>query len=322
METIAIPEPTKHGMGRKQSAILQFFGLAFAFLAAAQAQAYVGSISFTDAEKADHAAKIQTVTTVAANCLNAHYADHLQFFKLHGVSRYFGNRRYIKGEVPGRRADGAILTPIRPELRKHGKPVELEDELTSMSCVDFARTCLAQGFAAAGQTAYWQKIDAFNFENGNIGTIIQVGLQALGWKLAYWNPDPSQNEAWDAADRERSPKNASNIWGQHEALYHSVMTRNIYYQYLVNDKKTLVGFGTRMPESFRKVPFFVGTAHIGYHVFVGTLGEVIEAHSVRDLFGLDNMQMNLFNPMGGGGPMSTATEFYRSGIIVVPPGSL
>jgi hypothetical protein len=286
------------------------------------ALAYKGSISFTPEERAAHAARIGVVTETAANCLADHYSDHVQFFYAHHVSKYFGNRRYVKGEQPRLRADGHPLTPIRPELRKHGFDPELERQMTSISCVDLARLCLAEGFRAAGQEDLWQRIDAFNRLNGNIGPVIQVGLQALGWKLLYWNPDPSQNAAWDAADKARTPTNPNNVWGYHAYRYATVMRQNKYYEYRVDDKTTLVGFGVKVPAAFRRIPFFMGFAHTGYHVFVGMDGQVVEAHSTRSLFAVDNMEMSDFNPLAGEAPRATRTEVYLSGLIAVPPGSL
>lgn len=282
--------------------------------------ALVGTISFTQQEKAEHANKVSLIAETAAECLNAYYKDHVSsFHRRGGVTKYFGNRRYVKGETPARRADGKLLTPIRNELRKKGKPVSLEDEMTSISCVDLARVCLAEGFSAVGQSAFWERIDAFNKENRNIGPAILVGLQSLGWRLMFWNPDPPQNRVWDAADKLRNPTNSSRVWGYHEATYNSVMKKNIYYEYQIDDKTSLVGFGTQPPKAFMEQPFFVGFAHIGYHVFLGTQGEVVEAHSVRSLFGLDNIEMTSFNPLGGGAPKSTDSEVYRSGVIAVPP---
>ena len=298
------------------------FLILFIAFSASPAFAYKGTISFTAEEKSAHAAKSKMIAESAANCLEAHYQDHVNFFNRYKVSKYFGSRRYLKGEVPGHRPDGAPLTPIRPELRKHGLDPNLEKLMTSISCVDLARICLREGFQVAGQLDYWQKIDAFNILNDNIGPIIQVGLQALGWKQVYWNPDPTQNSVWDAADRARTPGDPSHVWGYHQERYLSVMNKGRYYQYPVDDKTTLVGFKTQVPASFKRVPFFVGFAHTGYHVFLGTQGEVIEAHSVRDLFSLENIQLNPFGPLTHGAPLSTRSEVYLSGMIAVPPGSL
>ncbi len=298
--------------------------LALATAFGAPAFAYNGSIVFSASEKATHASKASEIAQSAADCMDAQWLDHVSFFKQHGVSRYFGNRRYIKGEKPGVRADGHPLTPIRPELRKHGVDVSLENELTSMSCVDFARKCLSEAFAASGQSTFWDRIEAFNQFNGNIGPAIAVGLQAIGWKLVYWNPDHAQDKTIDDEDQRLRAGNPGHVWGYHGALFQSsvISPSHHYYQYQVDDFKTLVNFGTHVPQKFLQVPFFMGFANIGYHVFLGYHGQVIEAHSARGLFAMDNMENTEFNPAAGGGPKSTNSEKYHSGLIAVPPGYL
>jgi hypothetical protein len=98
------------------------------------------------------------------------------------------------------------------------------------------------------------------------------------------------------------------------------MKSNTYYFNKVDDKTLLVNFGTSVPSQFRSVPFFVGIAHTGYHVFPGFTGNVIEAHSTRLLSSVDNLEKSPFNPLAnGGGPRWTATEKYRSGLVGVPP---
>lgn len=98
------------------------------------------------------------------------------------------------------------------------------------------------------------------------------------------------------------------------------MAKNAYYFNKVDDKTTLVGFGTKAPEAIRRADFFVGIAHTGYHVFPGFRGEVIEAHSARELKSIDNLQKGPFNPLDqGGAPRWTSTEKYRSGIMCLPP---
>ncbi|MNL19628.1 hypothetical protein D3C87_1408400 [compost metagenome] len=110
------------------------------------------------------------------------------------------------------------------------------------------------------------------------------------------------------------------VWGGHAYRYSLVMKKQNYYGLHVDDAQTLVGFDTTIPESFKKVPFFVGTAHAGYHVFPGKHGDVIEAHSMRTLNSIDNLQVSDFNPLAtGGGPRWTRTEKYRSGVIAIPP---
>ena len=89
----------------------------------------------------------------------------------------------------------------------------------------------------------------------------------------------------------------------------------------VDHKSQLVGFGTTVPAEFRNVPFFVGVAPTGYHVFPGFAGDIIEAHSTRRLDSIDNLERSAFNPLKtGGGPRWTTTEKYRSGLVGIPPG--
>lgn len=292
------------------------FGLIFFLATQAQARLYTG-ITFTEEEKSIHLSKVDQITEVAASCLNETYQDHVQFFQTYGVSRYYGNRKYTKGwnekVVNGRR-----LTPIKPTLQSKGLDPNLEDYMTNLSCVDFAINCLGHGFRTAGLEDQWQRILAFNPDK--IGNRMQHALQALGWKILYWNPDPASNEAWDIDDRKIAPGNPLNVWGNHVAHHNSVMRRGMYLYNKVDDARALVNFGTTPPRFLEAVKFGVGTAHAGYHVFLLNQTNVIEAHSSRSLFALDNLEFSPFNPLGnGGGPRWTRSEKYRSGIVVVPP---
>ena len=58
----------------------------------------------------------------------------------------------------------------------------------------------------------------------------------------------------------------------------------------------------------------------GKHVFPGFVGDVIEAHSTRQLDSIDNLEQNPFNPLAkGGAPRWTQTDRYRSGIVGILP---
>jgi len=199
------------------------------------------------------------------------------------------------------------------------------------ACILLTMQALEYGFYEAGMTATWQKIhNQLAIENKFLGTDLQIMLQQLGWKIYYWNPDPSQNKIWDAEDEELHPLKPGRVWnpvwGGHAIRYSNIrnkqdeLGRGIYDLYGpgVDDFKTLVGFGTKTPEALKAAPFFVGIAHAGYHVFPGRYGEVIEAHSKRKVDDVDNVEFSQFNPMGGGGPKWTELEKYRSGLIAVP----
>lgn len=288
------------------------FVLTFAFAVPVLAQ-----VQFSADEIRRHQDNIDTITDTASRCLRETYADHVQFYRKWGVSKYYGDRKPEYKTEAGRRL----------ALRQYGAPDSLITELTPTSCVGLTMTCLEKGFAAAGQQSTWNKIYAqLKVENKFYGTDLQVMLRGLGWKIVYWNPDPRQNAAWDAEDQALNPlkpgKTWNPVWGGHAYNYAQVTRKSIYsgYSIPVDDAQTLVGYGTKLPESFKQIPFFVGTAHSGYHVFPGFFGTVIEAHSMRELNSFDNLETAPFNPLApGGGPRWTRIEKYRSGIVAVPP---
>ncbi|MGE0528303.1 MAG: hypothetical protein AB7G93_02415 [Bdellovibrionales bacterium] len=273
---------------------------------------------FSAEEKAKHWQNIELITSVAARCLDNTYADHIRFYDEWKVSKYYGNRREDLNTDQER----------RKLLRQYGytkKQIDkIAPQMVATACIDLAMDCLEQGFAAAGTQSTWNKIyTQLSIGRNFYGHELQLMLQQLGWKLYYWNPDPTQNVKWDAEDRTLNPlprrKKWNAVWGGHAAHYAEVMKEGTYHGMPIDNKERLVGFGSDFPANFETVPFFVGIAHAGYHVFPGRRGEVIEAHSMRDLNSRDNMEFSWFSPLArGGGPKWTRTEKYRSGVIAVP----
>ncbi len=236
-----------------------------------------------------------------------------------------------------------------PKLRPNLKPY-----LQNISCIDMARRCLQAGFEAGKLDATWAKIDRLVKSEGVSGAVLQKALADLGWHILYFNPDTSMNEEWDREDKVIAPLKPKNpgdpmptwnpIWGAHAERWSGfcepdgklrpgkerggVLCSDHYEvgsesPIPVDDKNLLVNFGIRVPSAFRKVPFFLGTAHSGYHVFPGFYGQVIEAHSMKKLTSRENIERSLFNPLDeGGGPRWTKEERYRSGVIAVPPGTI
>jgi hypothetical protein len=274
-----------------------------------------GELQFTDAEKQAHLAHVAEIAEQASGCLERTWSDHLAFFARWGVSRYYGVRN-PQLDTPAERATA---------LRQAGAPAALLDELQATSCIGLAMQCLEEGFLSVTDPAVesaWRKLRRHVRARDTRGTDLLDALQAIGWRIYYWNPAPDSNERWDAEDRRLDPDNSSRVWGYHAQRYETVMSRGLYYRNRVDDRDLLVGFGTEPPEEFARSPFFVGIAHTGYHVFPGFRGQVIEAHSTRALTSRDNLQNSPFNPLAaGGGPRWTRTERYRSGLIAVPPGS-
>jgi hypothetical protein len=272
---------------------------------------------FTDLEIQKHRANIGVITKAATQCLIDTYSDHVRFYEKWKVSKYYGDRK------PEHRTEALR----RKELIKYGAPENLISQLEPISCIGLTIECLGKGFAAANQSATWDKIyKRLAVDHRFLGTDLQIMLIQLGWSTAYWNPDPSQNSRWDAEDRALVPLKPGRkwmpVWGGHAARYRSVILRKDYSGIPILDAKTLVGFKDKAPAALARVPFFIGTAHAGYHVFPGFGERVIEAHSRRNLNDFKNLEVSLFNPLGGGGPKWTHSEHYRSGVIVMPPPPL
>jgi hypothetical protein len=269
---------------------------------------------FTAAEIRKHRENLPVFTAAAADYLDWVYADHIAFFRKWGVSKYYGERK------PEHRTYNSRVQ----QLRKFGKPTFLADQQVATACIVLAMQSMERGFNATGMTSTWKKIhNQLKIDQKLYGTDLQIMLQQLGWKLYYWNPDPSKNAAWDAEDQQLNPLKAGRkwmpVWGGHALRYASAKNNGVYYDSKVDNSTALVGFKKTPPAAFKDVPVFVGVAHAGYHVFPGRRGDVIEAHSMREMIAEDNIEISSFNPLAsGGGPRWTRSEKYRSGLIAVP----
>jgi hypothetical protein len=269
---------------------------------------------FSTAEIRKHRETLDVFTDAAADFLDWVFADHVAFFNKWGVSKYYGDRK------PEHRTKERRMA----QLRKFGKPQFLADQQVATACVVLAMQACERGFIATGMANTWKKIHAqLKIDNKLYGTDLQIMLQQLGWKLYYWNPDPSQNAAWDAEDQALNPLRPGRkwmpVWGGHALRHASAVNRGVYYDAKIDNVTKLVGFKKTEPAAFKTVPFFVGIAHAGYHVFPGRRGDVVEAHSMREMIARDNIEVAPFNPLTqGGAPRWTRSEKYRSGVIAVP----
>ncbi|QDK38317.1 hypothetical protein [Bdellovibrio sp. NC01] len=284
--------------------------LASLFASSAFAGGFNGSISYTDKERAQHAAGIQTVMSAASECLQADLEHHRKFYAQFGVSPYYGSASAFSKLSPAAR---------REELRKLGVNPALADEMQPTSCIGLAMKCLEKGFTAAGQTNLWPRLRNFADANDMDGTALQAGLRELGWKVLYWNPDVTKNKDWDAKEKANDYFNKKRFWGYHEYRWSTVQNSRTYMYNKVDDITTLVNFGMNPPAKFKDIPFFIGTAHTGYHVFPGAFGKVIEGHSTRAITDSQTVESSDFNPLAnGGGPRGA----YKSGLMAIPPGYL
>lgn len=271
------------------------------------ADGHKGAISFTEEERKAHLETLPVLLKTGASCLEADLARHQSFYRAHGFSPFYGDRSTF-GKLPHR---GKLAF-----LRNMGVNPKLIDQMEPTSCVGLLLKCMGKGFEAAKQENLWKRLRAYTLLNGADGTSLQAGLQKLGWKLLYWNPDVRRNSEWDRKDHARDPSNKFRYWGYHEYNWQLVQKKSTYLYNHVDDDRTLVNFGEKAPQALANVPFWVGTAHGGYHVFPGTGIRVVEAHSTRKLTDAKTLQADPFNPLNGDAP--TDGDFY-SGLVAVPP---
>lgn len=285
--------------------------LALTSLSAHAGGGYKGSISFTQEEIDTHRQVVPLILQTAADCIEQDMARHKAFFKKYGLSAFYGDRSAF-----------AKLTTAekRNHMRRMGFDPRLLEQMAPTSCVGLTRKCLQRGFEAAGQATTWKKLQDYLFANGVGGTALQDGLQKLGWKVAYWNPDVRYNDYWDQQEKDANPANSDKYWGYHAENWRAVTgKRHKYYYNLVDDYRAFVNFGPKVPELAKKIPFLVGTGHMGYHVFPVTFGKVVEGHSTKAINDPKTLEQAPFNPLKGQGPTG---GLYKSGLLAIPPGYL
>lgn len=302
---------------------MRAFVLSFCLLIlfSGSAFAWQGEIYFDEYDRQRHAAGIGRVMDGATACLRNDLDRHQSFYDRFGVSRFYGDRSSF-----GKLSQAGRLEHIQGVLRRLGYssrdiPSTSRHILSQMeptSCVGLVLKCLGQGFRAAGQGDLWDRIAYYGRINAQDGTAIQHALRALGWRVLYWNPWVAYSTRWDEIERYKDPTNKNRFWGYHDYRWRTVNSRSRKYLYnTVDDITTLVNFARSVPASFRRVPFFVGTAHTGYHVFPGMYGNVIEGHSTRQITDRQTIESSAFNPLQeGGAPRGN----YYSGLVAVPPG--
>ena len=213
---------------------------------------------FSTAEIRKHRDTLPVFTDAAADFIDWVFADHTAFFNKWGVSKYYGNRK----------PEHATRDKRIAQLKKFGKPTMLADQQVSTACILLAMQACEHGFNATGMPNTWKKINAqLKIDQKFYGTDLQIMLQQLGWKLYYWNPDPTKNAVWDAEDQALNPLRAGRkwmpVWGGHALRHASAVNKGTYYDAKVDNVTKLVGFGKVQPAAFKTVPIFVGIAPAG-----------------------------------------------------------
>lgn len=272
-------------------------------------------LKFTQREIRQHANEADFITDAAARCLRRELKKHHDFYDRWGISPFFGDQsRYGKMSWNDRKAH---LSQLSSRLGQ-SFPEDMVERIKPVSCIGLALMCLEYGFESVGSNDIWEKVKGYSALYAHSGLALQHALQQLGWTSIYWNPDTTRNEEFDAIDRKKKPNNELKYWGEHHYTYEVNVRRNgRYYFNKVDNDQYLVNFYDSPPESFKRIPFFLGVANLGYHVFPGFTGTVIEGHSSRRLTDRQTVETSPFNPLArGGGPRGS----YFSGLMVVPPG--
>jgi len=310
-----------------------FLGLLLALVfPSSLALAYSGEVAFSAEEVERHRSGLPVLMKTASECLQEDLDTHHKFFDKWKISPFFGDRSVFNRR---QNPDGTFRTTTLEERRQYLRSFTVkmggystrrfnEEQIDyylkitkPTSCVGLVLKCLGRGFEAADQADIWKRIREFTMANYVSGGALQEGLQNLGWTLYYWNPDVTQNAKWDAEEMKRTPDNKDKIWGKHVWNWDMVRSRGRYLYNRVDNISAMVNFGHQVPPIVKSVPFFVGVAHMGYHVFPGSYGQIIEGHSTRQLNDRQTLETSPFNPLSvGGGPRG----FYNSGLIAIPPG--
>jgi len=323
---------------RAPFALLAFLILSFFSTTASTFAGFKGTIDFTEEEKGKHLQHLEAMMESSAECLEADIRRHKKFIRKYGISAFYGDNSDFAKKTG---ADGKAVATTKDEKRQMLRDADIDEDflhdlipdgeckggldecpymMQPTSCIGLALRCLKTGLLATGQNETWSKLRAYTIANNSTGDAVQDGLQKLGWKILYWNPDTSMNREWDLEEQQEYPGNPKNIWGQHVATWASVMNKQRYYFNAIDDSTSLVDFGRRLPRFMKEVPFFLGIAHLGYHVFPGTYGDIVEAHSTRKVTDKETIEKSEFAPLKSrGGPRGGP---YKTGIVAIPPGYL
>jgi len=304
----------------------------------ATAASYKGELAFTPEEKAAHVLGLSKITEGVTSCLNGELERHKYFMERIGISAFYGEQgSFNLKKIIG--PDGKEITvrttteEKRAQIRELGFEESLARQLVPdvackisekkcnmlqpTSCIGLANKCLRVGFENAGQGEIWKKLHAYVKANGVAGDALLDGLQKLGWKIYFWAPNARLLPQYDLEERRNYPGNPRGAWGQHALSYQAVTTKGRYYRNTVDDGTSLVNFGASTPDLVRRAPLFVGIAHLGYHVFSGSYGQIVEGHSARPLSDNNTVESEPFNPGAeNGGPHGGP---FRSGIMALPP---
>ncbi len=201
------------------------------------------------------------------------------------------------------------LVGIQDENPRHG-------DLEMTSPLLWALKHVKAAYTAAGKKERAEQIARIVEKNGSKAKDLIIELQKDGWHSIYWNPDV--NHVAESNERKKTLHERS--W--QEAQRGEYLNGKIKVDYKLVNYRPSPGSKTKKSVSglknLKRVPFWVGMANYGKHMFAGYHGHVTEVY---------NMEMPTSPRLIMDSEFANWTGHYKSekllsGIIMVPPGSL
>ncbi len=299
--------------------VLSLSILARAEMPVAQIQSFKGSIAFTPQEVAQHRAGLKTLIATTLQATEAKKIEQADWFRKCGMGTMYGWLAPYSKMTPAQRQKY-----IDDHATCSQRPTVADVQVTS--CENFTNKMLSKGFTAIGSADVYKKINRYLVANDRDGLALVYALRLLGWKTFYWNNDTGSTPPLPAQRSYVGATPNDHVYDQKLAyskkMYHGVPIDG----YLVNFSPN-PGSPTRKDDSLmsqlKRVPYFVGISHAGFHVWNGSYGEITESHSFFDPDNKHNIEVGEFDPPNAS---PTCREIggrcwgYFSGVIAVPPG--
>ena len=247
--------------------------------------------------------------------------NHFNSIKNSGIGLMYGpNSNFAK-------LDENQKSEFLARSRKPGSAAPVPQET---SCIGFVLNQLEQGYKRAGRTDRWKEIDDVVRINNGDGNFLLRELKKDGWTTVYFNPDvknpntlvpgaskPADHHVWTASEVKKGRNYLSGVKLPNGDRFEGIPIDKQMINYrLTNPYDYATTTETEEIQKLRDAPLFVGIANGGYHVYLGSQGNVIESHSTRGPTDPTNMEIRPFTEWG-----LLKGESYLSGVIAVPPGS-
>ncbi len=234
------------------------------------------------------------------------------------------------GIMYGPKSDFAKLSQQDKQryLARHRKPGVGAPVPNETSCIGFVLKHLEEGYKNAGKEKRWAEIDRIVRDNNGEGTILLRELKKDGWTTVYFNPDTknpttkvpspskdSMHHIWTATEVAKGNPYLAGVKTLKGERFEGIPIDDQVVNYRPTNPYQTTSQKAGL-QKIREAPFFVGIANGGYHVYLGSQGNVIESHSTRSPLDPTNIEIRPFSEWG-----LLAGESYLSGVIAVPPGA-